>query len=345
MESLVGRIAVITGASSGIGAAIAQELAAAGCHVVLAARRIDKLEEVAAAIRDAHPVDVLIVPLDVTQDADLTQVVAMTSARFGRIDIWVNNAGLGQYGPVAALDMNEMRYLFEVNLFAVVRAIQHVTPVMRAQGGGVIVNVGSIMGKFTMPQLGIAGSSGAYAASKFALQAISATARMELAGDKIHVLSVLPGRTTSEFDQHFLRGPAAGRAPRKSLRGAAPASRVARRTVRAIARREREIYISWVDRAVVLCITHAPWLYEWAMAKAMHMAPSPPANPGSEQSDDDQVRTAGAKRSQAQAIGDRGLSSADPSTGMKIGVVALGAMALGLILKVNRRQRAAHRPD
>ena len=191
-------------------------------------------------------------------------------AHFGRIDILVNNAGLGLQGDVADLSEGQLHYLFDVNFFGPVCALQLVVPLMRQQGRGVIVNVSSILAKVALPSLGMVGSSAGYSASKHALNAFSAAARMELAEDHIHVITVMPGVTRTEFDASFLIGASTGR--RKvgrtgSLLGVTGAERVGARIVRAIERREREVYISWKDRGYVLAANTLPGLFEWAMIR------------------------------------------------------------------------------
>ncbi len=189
---------------------------------------------------------------------------------FGRVDILVNNAGLGLQGDVAELPAAELRYLFDVNVFGAVAAMQAVIPPMRRQGGGVIVNISSILGKVTVPSLGMVGSSAGYTASKYALNAFSAAARMELASDHIHVVTVLPGVTASEFNDHFLKStPDRSQPVRRtgSLMGVTPTAKVAQRIVRAIERREREVYITGKDRLFVLAANALPGLFEWAMVR------------------------------------------------------------------------------
>ena len=268
MQELQGKVAIVTGASSGIGAATAQALAEAGCDVVLAARREERLRELAIAIEREYGVRALVVPTDVADRGQIERLVKRTEEELGGVDILINNAGLGLYGSVSEGAEADLRYVFDVNFFAPVALIQAVTPAMRRRGGGTIVNVSSIMSKFTMPQMGMSGAAGGYSATKAALDQISAAARMELAADNIHVITVLPGRTASEFDRHFRvdGGEAADQGPARSgYVPPTPAERVGERIVTAIRRGEREVYVSWRDRLIVLLITGMPGLYEWAM--------------------------------------------------------------------------------
>ena len=142
------------------------------------------------------------------------------------------------------------------------------TPPMRAQHGGVIVNVSSILGKVVVPSLGMVGSSAGYTASKFALGAFSTAARMELHAAGIHVMTVFPGVTRSEFNQNFLLTDSKQRHKVRrtgSLMGVVSAERVANRIVWAIERRKREVYITFKDRLFVLGANATPGLFEWAM--------------------------------------------------------------------------------
>jgi len=273
MGKLTSRVAVVTGASSGSGAATARALARQGVHVVLAARRFERLQQLAVELTTTYGVRALPVATDMSQGDQIDALVERTLVEFGRIDILINNAGLGLQGDVADLPDPDLRYLFDVNVFGVVHAMQAVVPSMRRQGGGTIVNISSILGKVAMPSLGMVGSSAGYTASKFALQAFSAAARMELASDQIHVVTVLPGVTQSEFNEHFLRAThAETRKVRRtgSLMGIAPTENVANRIVQAIARGEREVYITFKDRLFVWGANLAPDLFEWAMIRFRH---------------------------------------------------------------------------
>jgi short-subunit dehydrogenase len=148
--------------------------------------------------------------------------------------------------------------------------MQSVAPIMVQQGGGVIVNVGSILGKIVVPSLGMVGSSGGYTASKFALGAFSAAARMELAAQGVQIVTVLPGVTATEFDARFLLPPGmkTSHPPQRSgLLGRTSAQRVGERIVRAIIRNEREVYITWRDRLIVLGATAFPGLWAWGLTR------------------------------------------------------------------------------
>lgn len=269
-RNLRGRVAIVTGASAGIGAAIAQALAAAGANLVLAARRADRLQQLANELVSAHGVETLAAPTDMSERHQIEALIEQAVTRFGRIDILVNNAGLGLQGDMAELPERELRYLFDVNLYGPQLAMQAVIPLMRRQGGGAIVNITSILAKAPLPSLGMTGGSAGYAASKAALHALSLAARMELADEGIRVITVLPGVTASEFNDQFLLSATGERpAPRRagSLMGITPPEKVAQAILRGIEHNQREVYVTFKDRLFVWGANAAPGLFAWAMLR------------------------------------------------------------------------------
>lgn len=188
-NDLQGRAVIITGASSGIGAATARALHAAGAHPVLAARRGDRLEALGAELGDA-----LSVRVDVTDAGDVEKLVEQTLDRHGRIDGLVNNAGESLHDQgIESLDLDSFRRIFDLNVLSVVRLMQLVLPAMRSQGFGRIVNVSSGTTRRALPGVG------GYASSKAAVNMISAVARQELSGTGVTVGLVLPSITATEF--------------------------------------------------------------------------------------------------------------------------------------------------
>lgn len=182
------KVVIVTGASSGIGAATARALAAHGAHPVLAARRVDRIQALAAELGQ-----VLAVPTDVTDDAQVHALVKATLDRHGRIDGLVNNAGTSMHARLAEVDLAEYAAALELNVTAMLRMMQAVLPAMRAAGFGRIVNISS--GTTRMTPVGV----GPYAASKCAVNMLSAVARAEFAADGIDVSLVLPSITATEF--------------------------------------------------------------------------------------------------------------------------------------------------
>ncbi len=273
-ETFAGRVAIVTGASSGIGAATALALAAAGAHVVLAARRADRLEQLARQLSDVYGAKADVLATDVSHREQVERLVDHTLQHHGRIDILINNAGVGLQGDVADLPEREMRYLFDVNLFGPQLAMQAVIPQMRRQGEGAIANISSILARVTLPSLGMVGSSAGYTGSKAALHAFSLAARMELASAGIRVVTVLPGVTRSEFNEQFLvsdagapTGDRLAERPRGSLMGITPPERVAQSVLRGIKYNQREVYVTWKDRLFVWGAQAAPGLFEWSMIR------------------------------------------------------------------------------
>ncbi len=186
------RVAVITGASSGIGRAAALAFAREGVQVVLGARRADRLQEAVEAIQRAGG-KARALQTDVTQPGDVKRLVDEAVAAFGRLDILVNNAGLGYFGRLESMSMEETRHLFEVNVMGTIHGIQAAVPIMRSQRSGHIINISSVLGKRATP------GSAVYAATKFAQVALSESLRLELADAGIDVSVICPVSTTTEF--------------------------------------------------------------------------------------------------------------------------------------------------
>jgi NADP-dependent 3-hydroxy acid dehydrogenase YdfG len=192
MQSMAGtqRQVLITGASSGIGRAAAIELAGRGHRVFASARRLAALEELAAA----HA-GIAAVPLDVTDDASVAaavRVVDELTAGHG-LDVLVNNAGYALGGPIEALSSEAVEHQFQTNVFGLLRVTRAFLPSMRARGSGRLVNVSSVVGRVAFPGMGV------YSATKFAVEALSDTLRMELAGFNIFVSLVEPGFVATDI--------------------------------------------------------------------------------------------------------------------------------------------------
>jgi short-subunit dehydrogenase len=196
---LVGAVTIVTGASSGIGAATARLAAARGANVVLAARRVARITELAEELPGA-----LAVPTDLRDPAQMVRLVGTTLDWYGRVDILVNNAGQGLHMPLEQVRLDDLRAITELNVYAPLLAMQAVIPPMRRQGSGVIVNVSSMTSRMVLPGVG------GYAATKAALNMISQVARRELAPDGIVVSIVYPSVTATEFHQSLAAGARVG---------------------------------------------------------------------------------------------------------------------------------------
>jgi NADP-dependent 3-hydroxy acid dehydrogenase YdfG len=191
-------VVVITGASSGIGATLAEQLAARGARPVLAARRAAELAAVAARCGDA-----LAVPTDVTRRADVEQLVAAAIARHGHIDVFINNAGRGISRLVSELTDDDLDEMITVNVKSALYGMQAVLPHFKQRKRGHIINVSSVLGRVP-----IATVRSAYSAAKHALNALTANLRMELrpAFPEIHVTLVSPGVVATDFGKRALHG-------------------------------------------------------------------------------------------------------------------------------------------
>lgn len=186
------KVTIVTGASTGIGRATARLFAAHGAMVVLAARSTGKLEALAQELR-AQGRAALAVPTDVTQEDAVRNLVAKTIETFGRVDILINNAGIGAAGAIADFPVDAFRQLIDLNILGPYYGMQAVIPAMRQQGGGLIINISSTATKQLYPTVG------PYTSTKFALNSLSDIARVELAPDNIRVITVFPHNTASDF--------------------------------------------------------------------------------------------------------------------------------------------------
>ena len=190
------KVAIVTGASSGIGLATAKMLSAKGAKLVLTARSKDKLEALASQLPDS-----VAVVADMTKILDIERIVQEAKNRFGRIDILVNCAGRGYDVPVEHTDVDVFHYIFDLDVVGPVVAMQKVIPIMRKQGEGSIVNVSSGTALMYLP------NNGLYGGLKRTLAHISLTANVELKKDKIAVSVVYPYITDTPFDENTIKAP------------------------------------------------------------------------------------------------------------------------------------------
>jgi short-subunit dehydrogenase len=190
---LDGKVAIVTGASEGIGAAVAKGLQQRGAMLSLVARSEDKLRAVGGP-------DALVTAGDLLDPAIRASAVQRTIERFGRIDVLINNAGAGLYAPSHLTPIEDARRLWDLNFFAPLDLVQRSVVFMKQQRSGVIVNVGSIAGKMTLPWFTL------YSASKYALGSLTDGLRMELRTHGIHTMTVCPGYVNTRFQQNVIHG-------------------------------------------------------------------------------------------------------------------------------------------
>ncbi len=191
------KVVIVTGASMGIGQATAHRFAQAGAKLVLAARSTDKLERMAAELRQAGH-DAVAIPTDMRSRSEVERMVNVAYEHYGRIDILINNAGQAVAGTVADVDVDHFRQIIDLNIFGPLYAMQAAIPKMRLGGGGLIINVSSMVSKMHIPGLST------YAATKAALNKISETAGYELAADNIRVITMYPRTTATDFGKNSL---------------------------------------------------------------------------------------------------------------------------------------------
>lgn len=246
--SLAGRVAVITGASSGIGLAVATHLARAGVAVVMGARRSDRLDAAADGIRAAGGRAEAVV-MDVTSEADVTRMADRAQAAFGGLDLMICNAGFGYYGTVEETPPETMQRMMDVNFMGTYYGARVALPIFRARGRGHLIIVSSIVGR-----RGIAQMSG-YSATKAAQVAFAESLRTECTGTPVHVSVVFPVSTETEFRFAMERDyghSVAGLGPKQSVDDVA-------RAIVACARRPRaEVYPHAASRLLVILNAVAP---------------------------------------------------------------------------------------
>ncbi len=251
------RVAVITGASSGIGMETALAFARKGYAVVPAARRADRLEHLAAQCRAAGA-EATPVVTDVAEEQQVNDLVARAADEYGRIDVMVNNAGHGVFAAVHETPTEEMRRIFDVNYFGVFYGCRAVVPEMLRRGGGHIFNVSSVIGKRGTPM------HGAYCATKFAIAGLTESLRVELMSLGVHVTLVCPTTTDTEFFDRTPAGRKAGDGFRKYV-STMSAAVVARKIAAVAGRRKPELVFSPGGKFLALSAALAPGLTDQLM--------------------------------------------------------------------------------
>lgn len=251
-----GKTVIVTGATAGIGWATAVVLLRLGANVVATGRRGERLAELRGQTADL-PGTCLVVAGDIRDESLGPQLVAAAVAAFGRVDVLVNNAGLGHRSFLAETPLVDLRTVMETNVMGLLAVTQAVVAQMKAQGGGQIVNVSSIVGQRPLPQ------SVFYAASKTAVNFISRGLRMELRGEGIVVTTVYPGLTATEFGYVRLGRKGINQLGLKGV----PPERVAQKMVMAMVRGRTEVYVSWYDWLFVHLNRLFPRTIDWVVGQ------------------------------------------------------------------------------
>ena len=257
-QTLAGKVAVVTGASMGIGEAIAKLFAENGARVALLSRDSGRAE--AARARIGFAGQTMALACDVRHREEIDRAIGLTLHHFQKIDIWVNNAGRGILTSLDGVTMADVRDVFDTNLFGALEGMKAIIPVMRQQGGGAIINISSVAGHIPLPFHAI------YSGTKFAMNAIGKAARMELAGAGINVLTVCPGYVRTDFGVNAIKGEDYKAVRPKSVRGIS-VERVARATLQGYLKGKREVVVPWFMHPVIKLYQMFPGAVEWGMKR------------------------------------------------------------------------------
>jgi len=248
-----GKVALVTGASTGIGRALALELAREGADVAVAARRAELLEKV---VRDVEGLGrkELALKCDVTREDEVRAAVAAAASRFGALDVVVANAGFGVVGPVEGLSSDDFRRQFDTNVFGVIHTVKAALPELEKSKGRLAL-VGSVSGHVTVP------GTAAYSMSKYAVRSLAEALFHELRPKGVAVTLISPVFVESDFRQVDNRGvhhPGSGDPVPRWL--VMPKEVAARKIARAVARRRREIVLTGHGKLAVFIQRHFPWV-------------------------------------------------------------------------------------
>lgn len=258
-------VAIITGASAGIGRSTALALARRGYAVVVSARREDRLRQVAEACEAFDKAEAVVHVADVADEAQVEELVGSTVERFGRLDVMVNNAGYGINARVHETTDEQMRAIFDVNYHGVFYGCKAAAPVMIRQRSGHIFNVSSVIGKRGTP------FNGAYCATKFALVGLTDSLRVEMLPYKVRVTCVCPALTQTEFFDHVRGGSKRAGKTMESLRGLTHPDVIGRRIADAVGKNRPELVFTPGGKLLTILAALSPRLTDWMM-KTYHDA-------------------------------------------------------------------------
>ncbi len=252
--NLQNKTIILTGASQGIGRAAAYKLIEAGCNVALIARSQGSIEQLAADLGRAKA---LPLPADLSDLSACDRVVKETLNHFGQVDILINNAAVGIYGPSHTAPLAEIRQVMQLNFFSPLALSRACIPPMTANGGGLIINISSIIGQRATPW------AGGYCASKAALEHLAESMRVELAPDNIRFSTLYPGVTQTNFTRNAL-------GKTKNAQGrvsGVSAKKVAAKLVQVAQKEPRDAYVTLLDRLFVIGSHLAPGVVDWALRR------------------------------------------------------------------------------
>lgn len=265
----------------GIGEAIAACFVDEGANVVITSRDLSRAEIARERIAAHAPPEaggsvghpqpgherVLAFACDVRRREDLENLARAAMEKYGRIDIWVNNAGHGLLDSVEKMDAADYRALFDTNLFGAVEGMKVAIAPMRKQGAGTIINISSVAGHIAVPYMA------AYSASKAALNAIGRAAAIELRGTGIRVMTVCPGYIATDFPTNATRGSDVQRlSPARKENRRVSADVVARATLNGYLKRKKHVVVPWNYRIYIGLYRLWPGLIEWSMARMLRQA-------------------------------------------------------------------------
>ena len=255
------KVVIVTGASSGIGEATARAFGREGAKVVLAARRVDKLQTLAQEINSMNTgAQTLVIQADLSKLEDIQAMIAQTLEKFGRIDILVNNAGFGRLDWLENLDpIKDIQAQIELNVLGVIQTTRQVLPVMMEQRAGSIINMCSMAGLVATPTYTV------YAASKHAVHGFSEALRREVKPWGIDVSLIYPGGVVTEFTQHAgIKRKTNARTPKSML---LTAEQVANAVVKLVRRPRRMLIIPWLWSVTVFMNRFLPGLVDYTTIK------------------------------------------------------------------------------
>jgi short-subunit dehydrogenase len=251
------KVVIITGASSGIGEAIAREFSSLGSYVVLAARSEDKLTRIADEINNING-NAFFVKTDVSKEDDCQRLISETVGRYGGIDILINNAGVSMRSAFQDVDLKVLHRLMDVNFWGTVYCTKYALPYLLERKGS-LIGVSSVAGFHGLP-----GRTG-YSASKFAMHGFLETVRIENLKKGLHVMIIAPGFTTTDIRRHALlaNGMEQGESPRDEHK-LMPPEYVAKWVIKGIRKKKRNKLLTWEGRLTALFQRIVPAFVDWA---------------------------------------------------------------------------------